>query len=78
MSGKIQAVSIGQEGRNIGENQPAMGMLFSVWIEDEELQRQLAAYDPAVGTSPGVADARLMARPILNAAIAGPRDGGAS
>jgi hypothetical protein len=78
MSGKIQAVAIGSEGRNIADNEPAQGMLFSIWIEDAELQRQLAAYDPAVGTSPGVADARLMARPILNAALAGPREGGAS
>jgi hypothetical protein len=35
-----------------------------------ELQRLLAAYDPTVGTSPGVADARPVLRAILDAALA--------
>jgi hypothetical protein len=34
-----------------------------------EMQRLLAAYDPSVGTSPGVADARPVLRSQLNAVI---------
>ncbi len=40
-----------------------------VRIERSELDRLLAAYDPASGTSPGVADARPVLRAILDAVI---------
>jgi hypothetical protein len=71
MSAVNQTVYVGQEGRQLDEvGTDAVGSLFSVWVEDAELQRLLASYDPAVGTSPGVADARPVLRAILNAALA--------
>ena len=72
MSGKIQASVTGQEGRNVSDGEPAWGTVFSVWIEQSELERMLAAYDPNSGTSPGVTDARTVVRPIFNAALAAP------
>jgi hypothetical protein len=72
MSGVNQTAVIGQEGRQIDDvGTSGWGTLFGVWIEEAELQRLLAAYDPSSGTSPGVADARPVLRAILNAAIAG-------
>ena len=41
-----------------------------VRIDKVELDRLLAAYDPASGTSPSVADARPVLRAILDAVIA--------
>lgn len=71
MSAVNQTVYVGQEGRQLDEvGTEAVGSLFNVWIEDAELHRLLAPYDPAVGTSPGVADARPALRAILNAALA--------
>lgn len=43
---------------------------FTLQFDVTELQRLLAAYDPTVGTSPGVADARPVLRAILDAALA--------
>ena len=72
MSGVNQTTVVGQEGRQIDDvGTSGWGTLFNVWIEEAELQRLLAAYDPSSGTSPGVADARPVLRAILNAAIAG-------
>lgn len=41
-----------------------------VRIDQTELDRLLAAYDPGSGTSPSVADARPVLRAILDAIIA--------
>lgn len=48
------------------------GVLHSIVIrvDEVELNRLLAAYDPNSGTSPGVADARPVLRAILDAVIA--------
>jgi hypothetical protein len=71
MSAVNQTTYVGQEGRQLDDvGTDAMGSVFNVWIEDAELQRLLAAYDPSVGTSPGVADSRPVLRAILNAALA--------
>jgi hypothetical protein len=40
-----------------------------VTMTDEEANDLLSRYDPASGTSPGVTDARTMARPVLNAIL---------
>lgn len=40
-----------------------------VTMTDGEAADLLSRYDPASGTSPGVTDARTMARPILNAIL---------
>ena len=40
-----------------------------VTMTDGEATDLLSRYDPASGTSPGVTDARTMARPILNAIL---------
>ena len=71
-TGITQSDCIGPELRDVnevGDTRP--GTLFTLWIEEVELQRLLAAYDPSSGTSPGVADARPVLRAILNSAIAG-------
>ena len=72
MSGKIQSACVGQEGRTGADGPSLWGTSFSVWIEQTELNRMLAAYDPNVGTSPGVTDARQVARPVFDSAIVGP------
>jgi hypothetical protein len=43
-----------------------------VTLTDGEANDLLSRYDPASGTSPGVTDARTMARPILNAILEQP------
>lgn len=43
-----------------------------VTMTGEEAYDLLSRYDPASGTSPGVTDARTMARPILNAILEQP------
>jgi len=48
------------------------GVYFDGWqlvitLTDVEAADLLSRYDPASGTSPGVTDARKMARPILDA-----------
>ena len=48
------------------------GVYFDGWqlvitLTDVEAADLLSRYDPASGTSPGVTDARTMARPILDA-----------
>jgi hypothetical protein len=40
-----------------------------VTMTDGEANDLLSRYDPASGTSPGVTDARTMARPVLNAIL---------
>ena len=40
-----------------------------VTLTDGEANDLLSRYDPASGTSPGVTDARTMARPVLNAIL---------
>jgi hypothetical protein len=73
MSQVNQTAYAGEEGRQLDDiGTDGWGSVFIVWIEQAELQRLLAAYDPSSGTSPGVADARPVLRAILNAAIAGP------
>ena len=41
-----------------------------VTMTGEEAADLLSRYDPSSGTSPGVTDARTMARPLLNAILA--------
>lgn len=78
-TGVIQSNFVGIEYRDIAPGLTKEGALFIVWIESVELQDQLNAYDPSSGTSPSVSNARTIARPILNAALAGPpEDGDAS
>ena len=43
-----------------------------VTMTGEEATDLLSRYDPGSGTSPGVTDARTMARPILNAILEQP------
>ena len=70
-TGITQSDCIGPELRDVNEGDTRPGTLFTLWIEEVELQRLPAAYDPSSRTSPGVADARPVLRVILNSAIAG-------
>jgi hypothetical protein len=56
---------------NIPRDDQPGGVLhsFVVRMDAVELERLLAAYDPASGTSPTVGDARPVLRALLNAAL---------
>jgi hypothetical protein len=70
---KYKVTSEGVENIPDPENPYGVGVsvqVFRVSVEEGELTRLLANYDPNSGTSPGVADARPVLRAILDAAIA--------
>lgn len=48
---------------------PQDGYLITVTLTETEAADLLSRYDPSSGTSPGVADARPLARVILNAVL---------
>lgn len=67
---KVHTVG-GPEWRDLTPGgQSAQGRSVSLWFDEAELQRLLAAYDPNSGTSPSVSDARPVLRGILDAVLA--------
>lgn len=66
---KILAVGSGEWRDSTPGGVPVEGTPVSLWIDNTELARLISAYDPAVGTSPAVGDARPVLRAILDAVI---------